>query len=82
MNPVLSVLSSLVCWGSRVALMEAVPEFTPERAPVTTFSPRRAVGLMSDLKRASDSEPSPERAPVPVHSPRRAPVPEFIDNEM
>ncbi len=55
--------------------MEAVPEFTPERAPVTTFSPRWAVGLMSGPERASDSEPSPERAPV--DSPERAPVPEF-----
>ncbi len=60
-----------------VASMEAVPELTSERAPVTTFSPRRAVGLMSGPERASDSEPSPERAPVPVDSPERAPVPEL-----
>ncbi len=57
--------------------MEAVPEFTPERAPVTTFIPRRAVGLMSNLERASDSEPIHERSPAPVDSPERAPVPEF-----
>ncbi len=60
-----------------VASMEVVPVFTPERAHVTTLSPRRAVGLMSGLERASDSEPSPERAPVLVDSPERAPVPEF-----
>ncbi len=63
--------------ASPVASMEVVPEFNPERAPVTTFSPRRAVGLMSGPKWTSDSKPSPERAPVPVRSPRRAPVPEF-----
>ncbi len=60
-----------------VASMEAVPELTSERAPVTTFSPRSAVGLMSGPERASDSAPSPERAPVPVDSPERAPVPEL-----
>ncbi len=63
--------------ASPVASMEAVPEFNPERAPVTTFSQRRAVGPMSGPKWTSDSEPSPERAPGPVRSPRMAPVPEF-----
>ncbi len=57
--------------------LEAVPEFTPERVPVTTFNPRRAVGLMTSPEWTSDSEPRPERPPVPVDSLERAPVPEF-----
>ncbi len=61
--------------ASLVASMEAVPESNPERAPDSTFSPRRAVGLMSGPEWTSDSEPSPEGAPVPEFSPERAPVP-------
>ncbi len=57
---------------SPAASIEAVPEFSPEMAPVTTFSPRRAVGLMSSPVGTSDSEPRTEKAPVPEDSPRRA----------
>ncbi len=62
--------------------MEVVPDFTSERSPVIMSSPRRAVGLMPDPERASDSEhsrepaPVPERASVPVRRLMRAPVPE------
>lgn len=55
--------------ASHVASMEAVPEFTPERAPVNTLIPRIAVGFMFSTERGSNLEPSPELAPVPVDSP-------------
>ncbi len=62
---------------SPAASIEAVPEFNTEMGPVTTLSPRRAVGLMSWPVEVSDSKPWPERAPVPVDSPEKAPDPEL-----